>query len=364
MTLLLTDDDVSKLLSMSDCMNELEAVYTDMGRGRTFNAPRRDSFLMTSRRDAYSSFKTMEGGSERLKVIAQRINCDLVSHPVINGNRRRVKIPAAPGGRYVGLVFLYSAKNLELLAVMNDGQIQRMRVAGTSGVGIRKLARKNSKKAALIGTGWQAGAAALALAVARPLTKMTVFSTTRNHREEFASTVSKQIGIDVIPTDTVEEAVKDSDIVAAATNSHTPVMSHKLVEKGMHLTSVRRFEFDETSWKKSDLLYFSAPPGNNGFSHYASDTWEKSPHESDVTNEALLEERMYRRFRSKTYMLSDVLVGKAPGRTSENQITMMNKNWGLGIEFAAVGKCVYDLAVKNSVGKEVPSTQFSQTSHP
>ncbi len=364
MTLLLTDDDVTQLLSMSDCMKELEAVYTDMGRGMTFNAPRRDSFLMTSRSDAYFSFKTMEGGSERLKVMAQRVNCDLVSHPIIDGNRRRVKIPAAPGGRYVGLTLLYSTKNLELLAIMNDGQIQRMRVAGTTGVGVRKLARKNSKKAALIGTGWQAGAAALALAEARRLTKISVFSTNRTHREEFATTTSRRLGIDVIPTESAKEAVKDCDIVAAATNSHTPVIGHGLVEKGMHLTSVRRFEFDEASWRKADLLYFSAPPGNNGFSHYASETWEKSQHESDVNSEVLLEERMFKRFKSKTYMLSDLLVGKAPGRTSEDQITMMNKNWGLGIEFAAVGKRVYELAVKNNMGKEIPSTQFSQTSHP
>jgi ornithine cyclodeaminase/alanine dehydrogenase-like protein (mu-crystallin family) len=364
MTLLLTDEDVTRLLSMSDCMKELEAVYTDMGRGMTFNAPRRDSFLTTSRNDAYFSFKTMEGGSERLKVVAQRVDCDLISHPIIDGNRRRVKIAAAPGNRYVGLIFLYSMKNLELLAIINDGQLQRMRVAGTTGVGVRKLARKNSKKAALIGAGWQAGAAALALAEARRLTRIAVFSTNSSHREEFATTASKQLGIDVIPAESAEQAVKDSDIVAAATNSHTPVIRHDLIEKGMHLTSVRRFEFDEASWRKADLLYFSAPPGNNGFSHYASETWEKSQHESDVNSEVLLEERVFKLFKSKTYMLSDLLTGKAPGRTSEDQITMMNKNWGLGIEFASVGKLVYDLAVENNMGKEIPGTQFSQTSHP
>ena len=364
MTLLLTDDDVTNLLTMSDCMKELEAVYTDMGLGKTFNAPRRDSFLMSLRNDAYFSFKTMEGGSERLKVVAQRVNCDLVSHPIVDGNRRRVKISAAPGDRYVGLIFLYSTKNLELLAIMNDGQLQRMRVAGTTGVGVRKLARKNSRKAALIGSGWQAGAAALALAEARPLTKMTVFSTNRTHREEFAAATSKRLGIDVIPVENAKEAVKDSDIVASATNSHTPVMGHELLEKGMHLTSVRRFEFDEPSWRKADLLYFSSPPGNKGFSHYASESWEKSQHESDVSSEVLLEEKMYKRFKSKTFLLSDLLVGKAPGRTSEDQITMVNKNWGLGIEFAAVGKVVYELALKNNRGREIPNTQFSQTSHP
>jgi alanine dehydrogenase len=168
----------------------------------------------------------------------------------------------------------------------------------------------------------------------------------------------------VIPTETAGEAAEGSDIVAAATNSHDPVISHKFLEKGMHLTSIRRFEFDLASWSKADLIYFSSPAGGDGFSHYSSKTWEKSRHESDVNREALLEERMAKRFKSKMFMLSDLLVGRAPGRTSEDQITMMNKNWGLGIEFASVGKLVYDLAKRNGLGKEIPTSQFSQTSHP
>jgi alanine dehydrogenase len=59
-----------------------------------------------------------------------------------------------------------------------------------------------------------------------------------------------------------------------------------------------------------------------------------------------------------------MLLGKAPGRTSPDQITLMNKNWGLGIEFAAVGKLVYDRARAAGMGKEMPTEWFSQTSRP
>ena len=168
-TLFLNDQEVAELLTMADCMNVLEDAYKDIGLGTAVNAPRRDSFMLSSRPDAYFSFKTMEGGSERLKVMAQRINCDMITQPVIEGVRRRVKVPAAPGNRYVGLIFLYSTETLELLAVMNDGELQRMRVAGVTGVGARHLSRRDSETAALIGTGWQAGAASLALAEARDL---------------------------------------------------------------------------------------------------------------------------------------------------------------------------------------------------
>jgi alanine dehydrogenase len=365
MTLLLTDQDVSELLSMKDCMNALESVFIDTANGGTFNAPRRDSFLVSSKKkNAYYSFKTIEGGSERLKVTAQRINSDMITHPEIDGKKRRVKVPAAPGGRYVGLVYLYSTETLELLAILNDGELQRMRVAGSTGVGARKLARKDSKKAALIGSGWQAGSAVLALAEARPLSTISIYSPNKHNREKLATDASRKLGIDVVPKDSCAEAVRGADIVAAATNAHSTVVDNKLVEKGMHLTSIRRFEFGDSTWKKADVLYYTSPPGSSGFASYASQNWKKSGMKSDVRLEVELEERQLSKYKSKTIMLWDVLAGRAPGRTSDDQITLLNKNWGLGVEFAAAGKIVYDLAKKRGYGVEIPGTQFSQTSHP
>jgi ornithine cyclodeaminase/alanine dehydrogenase-like protein (mu-crystallin family) len=363
-TLLLNDKEVSEVLSMRDCMQTLEAAYRDIGAGTAVNARRRDSFMMTSRPDAYFSFKTMEGGSERLKVMAQRINCDMITQPEVGGMRRRVKVPAAPGKRYVGLTFLYSTETLELLAIMNDGEIQRMRVAGVTGVGVKHLSREGAETAALIGTGWQAGAAALALAEARKLKHMRVFSPDAAHRKAFASLYSERLGMEVEAVDSAKDAVKGSDIVAASTNSHSPVMDAEWIEPGMHLTSIRRFEFDAAAWERAGRVFFTSPAGFSGFEPQASKTWEQSHHQSDVNREMRLEEEMMGRFRGKTHFLSDLLVGRAPGRESEDEVTLMHKNWGLGIEFASVGKLVYEKALERGLGVQIPTERFSQTSHP
>ncbi|MGH2406401.1 MAG: ornithine cyclodeaminase family protein, partial [bacterium] len=169
MTLILNDDDVGRLVTMRDCIDVIEEAYRDLGRGQAVCAPRRDTFMSASRPGAYYAFKTIEGGLERLGVMAQRINSDLITYPVIDGAARRVKVPAAPGGRYVGLVFLYSAETLELLAIITDGHLQRLRVAATTAVGARYLAREDARTLALFGSGWQAEAAAWALAAVRPL---------------------------------------------------------------------------------------------------------------------------------------------------------------------------------------------------
>ena len=81
MTLVLNDDDVARVLTMRDCIAALEDAFREMGLGGVMNAPRRDSFMLASRPDAYYSFKTMEGGLESLGVVAQRINSDLITHP-------------------------------------------------------------------------------------------------------------------------------------------------------------------------------------------------------------------------------------------------------------------------------------------
>ena len=73
MTLVLNDQDVASVLNMKDCITVLETAFRDLGLGRAVNAPRRDSFMTSSRPNAHYSFKTIEGGLERLGVMARRL---------------------------------------------------------------------------------------------------------------------------------------------------------------------------------------------------------------------------------------------------------------------------------------------------
>jgi len=365
MTLVFNDEDVTPMLPMSDCIAVLEDAFRELGRGGTVNAPRRDSFMVSSRPDAYYSFKTIEGGLESLGVVAQRINSDLITHPVIEGVTRRVKAPSAPGNRYVGLVFLYSSETLELLAIITDGHLQRMRVAGVTGVGVKYLAREDSHTAAVLGTGWQAETAAWALASVRPISTIKVFSPNPQHRESFAEKLAKELHIEVIAEKTPQQAMRGVDIVACATNSAGVVAKGEWVEQGAHLTCIRCHELDEEAWRRSDLVVFSGPGGSGGYSTYATQGFEASHRGVEREGERTeLEDERLKRYREKVHFLCDLLTDRAPQRTTPPQITLMNKNWGLGIEFAAVAKLIYDRARAAGIGKEIPTEWFSQTSHP
>ena len=362
MTLVLNDDDVAALLGMPECIDAIEEAYKDLGRGTAVNAPRRDTFLASPHAQGYYSFKTFEGGLERLGVVAQRINSDLITYPLIDGVPRRVKVPVATGGRYVGLVFLYSIETLELLAIMTDGHLQRMRVAGTTGAGAKHLARPDARTLALFGSGWQAEAAAWALAAVRPLSTIRVYSPTPQNRTAFAQRLTERLGIEVVPVSRPEEAVRDADIVATATNSQRTVVPGAWVRPGMHLTSITSVEFDEDAWRRSDVIIASATPDN--YMNYRTQNATLHGTLSDRDMRTNVEDSRFDAFKDKIHMLSDLLLGRAPGRTSAEQITMMDKTWGLGIEFAAPGKLVYDRAKAAGVGRQIPTEWFTQTSHP
>ena len=363
MTLVLNDEHVAQLLSMKDCIAALEDAFRDMGQGTAVNAPRRDSFMVSSHPDAHYSFKTIEGGLERLGVMAQRINSDLVTYPMIDGVTRRVKVPAAPGNRYVGLIFLYSSETLELLTIITDGHLQRMRVAGTTGVGAKHVAREDARTAALLGSGWQAETAAWALAAVRPLSTIRVFSPNPERRQAFATKVAATLGIEVVPAADPKEAIRGADIVACASNSSGSIAQGAWIEPGMHLTCILPNEFDEECWRKSDFVVSSGPMDETGFADYKTG----NPRLADIetmTGQHDVERERFQRYKAKICMLSDLLLGKTPKRTDASQITLMNKGFGLGIEFASVAKLVYDRACAAGIGEEIPTEWFSQTSHP
>ena len=119
------------------------------------------------------------------------------------------------------------------------------------------------------------------------------------------------------------------------------------------------------AWRRSDLIVFSSPAGSQGHFTYATKKFEGLHRRAEREGERTeLENERFQRYRGKIHFLADLLTDKVPQRTTPSQITLMNKNWGLGIEFASVAKLVYDRACADGIGEEIPIEWFSQTSHP
>src|SRR5258707_10204529 len=176
MTLILSNDEVEKLLTMHECIEVREDAYVELSEGRGVNRVRSDCLVPSGHGDALYSLKSMDGVIPKLGIGAVRIDSDIVTWPKQGNNMRRVKVPAAPSGRYVGLVLLFSSQTGEPLAIMPDGVMQRIRVGAANGLGVKYLARKSANSVGILGSGLQAGARLIAFCAVRYIKTIHLFN--------------------------------------------------------------------------------------------------------------------------------------------------------------------------------------------
>src|SRR4249920_1677465 len=201
MTLILSNDDVEKVLTMPECIDLMEEAYIELAEGRGISRTRSDCFAPTTRPDALYSLKSMDGVAPKFGVGAVRINSDIVTWPKRGNAMRREKVAAAPNNRYVGLVLLFSVENGEPLAILPDGVMQRMRVGAANGLGIKHLARDDARTVGMLGSGWQAGAQLMAACAVRDIQAIRCFSPNAEHCAAFAANMSALLGVEVEPVD-------------------------------------------------------------------------------------------------------------------------------------------------------------------
>src|SRR5436190_15213393 len=257
--LVLSNEEIAKLLTIEECMAALEPMYHDVAADRVLFSPRVDNIGPHALEGAYYAFKHMGGTWPREKVQALRVNSDVVTHPVIAGKPRRVKQPLAPsskGGRWVGLVLLFSTETGALLAMFPDGVMQRLRVGATSGLGLKQLARPDAERLALIGSGWQAGTQLAAALAVRRFREVRVWSPRRENREAFVAEWRAK-GIDIRASETPDACVEGADVIAAATSSMVRVIEPRWLRPGVHASCNNTREIEAEVLNRCDRVVFS-----------------------------------------------------------------------------------------------------------
>ena len=279
-----------------------------------------------------------------MKSMALRIDSSFSKEIQVEGSKRRVY-----PGDFIGLVMLFDMDTCNILAIMDDHYISTMRVGATSAVASNYLARKDAKVMALLGSGEQAKTQVTAHACVRQLTKVKVYSPTKANREKFAKEVSAETGIEVVPTNSAEEAIRGSDIVTAATNTVDPVILGKWVEPGMHLNSIvggdgflPRKELDDEAVMKANLIVVG----------YKQQIFlDKQAEFHDRFERGLVK-------AEDLHELGDLVNGKCRGRQSDKEITFFKNNTGMGIQFAVTARKMYDKAKEKGIGTELPLELF------
>ncbi|MGH8668667.1 MAG: ornithine cyclodeaminase family protein [Burkholderiales bacterium] len=348
--LVLSNDEVARLLSIEECMAALEPMYRDYAGARALLSPRVDNMAPTRHPGGYYAFKHMGGTWPAQSIQALRINSDVITHPLVAGQARRVKQPLA-NGRWVGLVLLFSTESGALLAMFPDGVMQRLRVGAASGLGLKHLAREDASSLALIGSGWQAGAQLMAARALRRFKEIRVYSPRKESRERFAS--ENQISC----KDTAQACVEGADVILAATSSMVRVIEPQWLEPGMHVGCIKSQEIDGAVLDRCDRVFVHDRQQAKQYNNVLAGT----PHVKQEHEEGWWQEPA----RKGRYPdLGELLAGSAPGRQRADEITCFANNVGTGLQFAAAGAFLLKKAREQKAGQELPDEWFTEDVHP
>ena len=344
MVLVLKNNQMENLLPMSEEIEAIEQAFRELGQGVAMTAPR--ARLRTPWKEAGGQyyFNNIMGLVPGLKSMALRIDSSFSTEVEVAGAKRRVY-----PGDFVGLVLLFDMDTCELLAIMDDHHISTMRVGATSAVAAKYLARKDARVMGLLGAGEQAKTQVTAHLAVRPLTLVKVYSPTKANREKFANQASQQTGIEIIPVASAEEAIRGSDIVTAATNTVNPVVEGKWLEGGMHVNSIvggdgflPRQELDDEAVSRAGLIVVGYKP------------------QVFIDKQAEFHDRLERGVikPEDLHELGELLNGNCRGRKDDKEITFFKNNTGMGIQFAATARKMYEKAKAKGIGTELPLDLF------
>jgi len=347
-TLLISNQDMPGLLTTDECIDAIEQAYLELGRGQAQELARRRIYHPREEiPDHYYWFNEMSGVVPGIHSMALRVNSATVSVTRRRGNAR-LGFP----GAFSALILLFDTRSNELLAVLQDFFMNPIRVAATSAIVTRRLARDDAKVMGLFGTGTQAILQAEHSRAVTGIEEVRIYSTRKERREAFAGRMNELLGIKAVAVDHPREAVEGCDIVTTATSSNEPVFDGKWLEPGTHVNTMigsdsflpRRETDDETVFR-SDIIVVNSKE---------SIRLDKQPELYPHLRRGVLD-------WDDIFEIGDLLTRRnLHGRSTSAQITYHNNNVGMGIQFAALGRLMYERAKAKGVGTELDASLFMQ----
>jgi ornithine cyclodeaminase/alanine dehydrogenase-like protein (mu-crystallin family) len=215
---------------------------------------------------------------------------------------------------HMAMVLLFRPDTGEPLAVMDGRLITEMRTAAVSAAATKYLAPPDSRVLALLGSGVQAQAHLEALGHLHRYDEIRVWSRTPEHAARFAAAHG------AIAT-SAEAAVRDADVIVAATNALEPILKGEWLKPGAHVNTVGS---PRPNWRELDDRAMQ--------NTLVVDSREAVLRESGdviLSGAAIYAE------------IGEIFAGLKPAPSSE---TTIFKSVGLAIEDVATARLVYDAA--------------------
>lgn len=300
--------------------------------------------------------------------------------PVDGPDRRFMAMPAYLGGKFDMAGMKWYGSNAEnrkkglprsiLTLILNDKDtgaplafmsaniLSAYRTGAVPGVGFKYFAKENAETIGIVGPGVMSKTAlAAAMAVRPSLKTVKVKGRGKASLDRFIEYVKKEYpGVDVYAVDSIEEAVRDSDIVSVSTSSPTgdpelyPYIAEEWIKPGAVIESTAALRFDD------DFIINRARTVTDNIKLY--EAWEeemKPDAYNTIPIPAVRVEDLIAQGRMKTEQiddLGDVLLGNIPVHRSEDEIVVYSVG-GMPVEDIAWGTMVYRNALEKGIGKKL-----------
>jgi ornithine cyclodeaminase len=237
-----------------------------------------------------------------------------------------------------GMMMLLSATTGRLEALhLDNGYLTDLRTAAAGAVAARHLARDDARVAGVIGAGVQARLQIEALVKVRPIERVLLFARDSAKADACADDLSRRLALDVIPANSAEKLVLESEVIVTTTPARDPLVVADWLQPGQHVTAMGSDAPDKNELhpgvlERADLVVCDsrAQCARLGELHHALEQGI----EVAVTE------------------LAEITSGAAPGRTGADQITVCDLT-GTGVQDTAIALLAYRKAGAMSLGTTI-----------
>jgi alanine dehydrogenase len=235
-------------------------------------------------------------------------------------------------------VVLLEADTRQFMGIVPYEGLSPMRVGASAGVAAQYLAPPGARSIAIVGSSKQARRQLHAIVRAVPtVQEARVFSPTPENREAFAREMSDFLRIDVRAVDSAEAAVRDADIVDAATNARSPVLDWDWIKPGALVMQIGGNQLPEEVMKQRIVVptWDSTEDESTGREPFGSAIRADTLTRSDILGE-----------------LGQVILGEVKARESDDQTVVFDVG-RINIWAVAVTHWAYEWAREREIGTPV-----------
>jgi len=319
---ILSRRDVLELLGLQECIAAVERAFRLHAEGRTLGPG------VLGVPAARGGFHVKAAGlvGER-PYFAAKTNANFPDNP-------RRGLPTIRG-----TLVLADAETGEPLAMMDSASVTALRTGAATAVAARRLARRDARSATIVGCGAQGDIQLAAIAAVLPLQQVRVYDTDGARAEALAARARAALPLRVEAATDLRAAVRGSDVCVTCTPSRRWVVGRDDVAPGTFVAAVGADAHGKQELEPS-LLRAST---------VVADVLEQCAEIGELQH-ALAAGLMT---RAEVHAeLADVVVGRRPGRTRDDEITVFDST-GTALQDVAAALVVYEKATALGRGTEV-----------